>query len=1100
MKKHSLALFVGIIFAATSYWMAIINQPKEAGGGEREETQGRSGALEALDFWTRSRAYPDNDIPPDKYFQAFQYSKRTFKETSRSISSITAWQSIGPVNLAGRSISVAVNPQNPNTIYVGSASGGLWRSHTGGITGDWQRITTGYPVLGVSAIVIDPADSNTIYIGTGEVYRYQTALGGLVVRTTRGSFGMGILKTTDNGLTWTKSLDWSTQQQLGVEAVKMNPLNHHTLYAAASNGVYKTTNSGATWMQLVPAQMAEDILINPLDTNLVLLSTGNFGSGEGVFRSNDGGVSWNQVPTIPPYSGKTMLEMFGANPNIVFADVADSTTGVGAIYKSTNFGLSWSILNNNPGTYQVQGWYSHFVAAHPTDSSRIFQASVNAIKSIDGGTTWSGSGSGLYSDNHAYAHDPSNPNILYVADDDGIYRSTNFGDTFDFVGNNLQTGQFYNGFSNSASDSLLAVGQVQDHIPGYMYHGSTSWGRGANDEVGWTAIDPTDDSLMYAVSRNGQSVIRYVNRGLSSSGSVNFGGFGAWNSPLVLSPSNPNILYLGKDKIYRSVNSASSFSVTNGNVLIDGGNPALSMAMSSTNPDTVFVGTAPYITGAHLFRTTNGGSSWTNITSTLPNRYPLDIAVDPKNSRIVYVTFGGFGSHIFKSTDAGSGWTDISGTLPDVPTGAVFVDPLNSNYVYVGDDLGVFASTNGGTNWSSFSEGLPEAMLVSDLSYSPSNRTLRVTTHGNGIYQRKLEATLPAITLLTPNGGEAWEAGTTHQITWASGLIAAVRLDFSIDNGSTWIAISDNVPAGNLAYNWKLPKALTSQARVRVRSLADSVLSDQSNGTFTIFFNGSIITVRNGWNLISLPVTAADQRRSILFPTSISNAFDYDGNYHTKDTLHNGLGYWLKFGAVQQLSLAGNTFSADTIAIVTGWNLIGAISQSISVNSITSEPPGIVTSQFFGYNGAYITADSLRSAGGYWIKSSQDGQLILSSSSASPLTSKIRIIETTEIPPSAPADNITQLYLIPSRFELAQNYPNPFNPATEIKYQLSDRSQVTLKIFDLIGKEITTLVNETKEPGNYSASWNADNMPSGIYVYRLTAGNITQARKMLLVK
>ena len=207
----------------------------------------RSGAMEALDFWTRARAYPGSDIPSDKYLQAYQISKMKHKEISRTISSGSIWDPIGPINLQGRSLSVAVNPQNHTTIYVGTASGGLWRSYTSGLGGDWEQIKLGFPALGVSSIVIDPSDSNKIYIGTGEVYNYQRSFGGVVVRTTRGSYGIGILKTTNGGATWTKSLDWTYDQQDGVQMLRMNPGNPQTIWAATTQGILKTVDAGANW-------------------------------------------------------------------------------------------------------------------------------------------------------------------------------------------------------------------------------------------------------------------------------------------------------------------------------------------------------------------------------------------------------------------------------------------------------------------------------------------------------------------------------------------------------------------------------------------------------------------------------------------------------------------------------------------------------------------------------------------------------------------------------------------------------------------------------------------------------------------------------------
>ncbi|HEV8537472.1 MAG TPA: T9SS type A sorting domain-containing protein [Bacteroidota bacterium] len=1059
----------------------------------------RSGALEALEYWTRSRAYPENDISSDKYFKAALYSRKQLKKFPRSGFSLHKWKFLGPNNLAGRTISLAINPLNPNTIYAGSASGGLWRSRSGGQAGDWERIDIGYPVLGVGAIAIAPNDSNFMYIGTGEVYRYGGALGGLVVRTTRGSYGYGIFRSTDAGATWTSSLDWTNDQQRGVQAIKINPQNPNTIWAATTSGIFRSMDAGGSWEQLGIALMAVDLLIHPVDTNRVMFSAGNFGLNPSIYRTTDGGTNWDDVkPTA--FTGKTLLAAYPTNPDDVYASIADSTTGVGALWKSSDFGTNWIQLSTASPT-GVQGWYSHFVAVHPTDSTQVVWAGVGIQKSTGGGTSFAGS-TGSYSDHHAFAIDPFNPNILYVANDDGVYRSTDFGASFAHVSINLNTGQFYNGFSNSATDSTLAIVQSQDHIPGYVYQGAVAWGRSANDEAGWTAIDQSNDNLMYAVSRNGGSVTRSTNRGVNWTFSGSFGGFGAWNSPVVISASNPAVLYVGKDKFFKSTNFGTSWSAVNGNALIDGGNPALSLAVSATNQDTLLVGTAPYLGTAHILLSTNGGTSFTNVTGTLPNRYPTDVAIDPQNSQTMYAVFSGFDAgHIFKSTNAGGSWTDITGSLPDVPTQAIFVDPLNSNYLYAGNDVGVYASTDGGTSWLSFSEGLPDAVLVSDLSYTPSNRTLRCSTHGNGAYEIHLPNVLPSLEVQSPNGGETLNAGASIPIAWNGDLVSMVNLEYSTDDGGTWSPIADSIPAGSANYAWSVPNTNTTTARIRISSVANPAVTDQSDGAFNIFFVGATIAVNNAWNLVSLPIVAFDPRKTSIFPAAVSNAFAYEGSYVIKETLLNGAGYWIKFNSSQSLTLYGDPVANDTIDIVEGWNLIGTIDSSISAISIGSIPGGITTSGFFGYSGNYVETDSLHPGRGYWIKSSQTGQLVLSSPSAAIASNVIRIVPTSEQPPGPPEPETPNLKPeTPKEYTLLQNYPNPFNPTTNFGFRIANFGFVSLKVYDMLGREVATIVNQDLPPGDYTRTLDAGEMSSGLYMYRLTAGDVGLTKKMELIK
>jgi hypothetical protein len=396
----------------------------------------------------------------------------------------------------------------------------------------------------------------------------------------------------------------------------------------------------------------------------------------------------------------------------------------------------------------VQGWYSQFVAVHPMDSTKVVRGAQYLYKSTNGGTSsFRIADLGTpWADYHNYAHHPTNPNILYIVDDGGVWRSTDFGSTYQDINTGLRTSQFYNGFSCSAQDSNRALGQVQDHF-GWMYTGSLTWPSSAVDEIGWTAINQSNDFMMYAGNRGGGSLSKSTNRGASffgSSSGIPGGAYvSAWNTPFILSNSNPNVLYFGRSIIYKTTNAGASWAATNGGVALDG-NPSLSMAVAPTSPDTVFVGTVPGTERVHIFRTTNGGTSWTNMTGDLPNRYPLDIMIDPRDSRVVYVAFGGFDTtRLAKSTDAGLTWTHISSPLPNVPTTAVAIDPFNTNHIYVGDDLGVFVSTDGGASWASFNDGLFEAVTVADLVISPSNRSIRLASHSNGVFTRKILSTSP---------------------------------------------------------------------------------------------------------------------------------------------------------------------------------------------------------------------------------------------------------------------------------------------------------------------------------------------------------------------
>jgi hypothetical protein len=286
------------------------------------------------------------------------------------------------------------------------------------------------------------------------------------------------------------------------------------------------------------------------------------------------------------------------------------------------------------------------------------------------------------------------------------------------------------------------MGGLQDNST-VIYDGDLAWIRVIGGDGSWTSIDPANDNIVFASWQN-------LNMQRSTNGGNNFttitppsAGITSFIAPFRTFYGNSAIIYAGRDKIFKSTNSGNNWTATNSNTVLDG-NPALAMDISYQSSDKVYVATAPYLTSrGNVFRTTNGGTDWTNITGILPDRFPSDIAVDPLTDGTVYTAFYGFGSgHVFKTTDSGDNWADISDNLPDVPVPAVIVDPNNNSHVYIGTDIGIFVSTDGGGNWQDFNDGLPEGVQGMDLHICRVNDVLRVMTHGNGAYERKLLSTI----------------------------------------------------------------------------------------------------------------------------------------------------------------------------------------------------------------------------------------------------------------------------------------------------------------------------------------------------------------------
>ncbi len=749
---------------------------KQGDRSQREETV--SGAYRALSFWGDSRAYPAADIPSAGFYSGYEKALSIPDGTrSNQVGQLSGdpegepleWKAIGPLNGGGRTLTLAFHPDNPDIMFAGSASGGLWKTTTAGMGAQaWTRVDTGHPALGVSSIAFEPGNSNVMYIGTGEVYNHRAAGDLAASRSTRGSYGIGILKSEDGGQTWTKSLDWSYNQRQGVWAVRVNPARPNVVWAATTEGIYKSVDSGATWILRLGVDMATDLVIHPQYPSVVLVACGDLESpNRGIYRTTNGGKHWSQITGggLPlDFKGKIKFGVTPADPNVVYASIGNGFDWQNQqdnftwLFRSDDFGESFT-LKNTTDYSRYQGWYSHDVAVHPTNPDEIICIGISVWKSIDGGSTLNqiastggkyrgdippgdpeGNSGYTHSDHHDVIYHPTNHSAFYLASDGGVFRSLDGGGTYRSINGGLQTQQFYGGTYSSATDPGLAMGGLQDN-GSTMYLGDSRWFRGVyGGDGGWCAIDPDDPNVVFATSQV-LNVVRSVNGGnnFTNVSPPDLGGDVTFIAPFILSPTDSMKLYAGDSYFFLSFNRGDDWLAGNGGDQIDG-NPLLLISPAPSDGEVVYAATIPGVGRGGVYRTDDGGATFSDITGSIPDRYPGDLTVDPNDEATVYLTMSGFGSsHVFKSIDFGNTWVDIDGgKLPDVPTMAVIVDPLYPNHVYVGNDVGVFVTFNEGDSWYRLSSGLTEAALISDLGISSSNRKLRAFTHGQGVFEHDL--------------------------------------------------------------------------------------------------------------------------------------------------------------------------------------------------------------------------------------------------------------------------------------------------------------------------------------------------------------------------
>ncbi len=727
------------------------------------EEEKQSGASRAMEEWALVRAYPDGRIWQRNIVQAFE--QRQLELVFRDENPV--WEALGPRNFGGRAISLAFHPTDPGIIYVGAASGGLWKTTTAGIGAQaWERVPLGHPVLGVGAIAINPANPDEMYVGTGEVYNYTAASPGVSNRLTRGSYGIGILKTTDGGLSWEKSLDWSFEELTGVWDLVVNPANPATVFAATTEGIYRTHDAGASWQLAHDYPMGVDIELHPLDTNIVFVTHGGYESPlSGIFRSDDGGNTFYLIPGLPgSFNGRAQFAISPSNPDVMYISIANAFASLG-LFRSTDGGASWSNINASD-VAKYQGWYSHDVAVKPDNPFSIIYTGIDVFKSTNGGsalaqkTYWyawwleqtpvggpEGPPDYVHADIHGAYYSPFDPNAIFLVTDGGVFASEDNGESWEGRNGGFQTQQFYANFSNSPTNPNLAMGGMQDNATA-IYLGDDAWDRAIGGDGMCTAIHPANENILYGS-------YQYLSLLRSDNGGNNFYGIGVasaegeqknFNGPFELDPGNPDILYAGAQRLHVSNDGGLNWAATSaGFVDPVNGNPILTIAVSPFDNDKIFVGTAPLLgPNPRIFRSLDGGASWQPMAG-LPGRVPMDIAFHPLDDNILYAVFSGFGTgHVFKTEDGGNTWEPIDNGLPDVPANTIAIDPDQPADIYLGNDLGVYASFDGGQSWQAYSADMAEAVMVYHLSISPSNRKLRAATHGLGVYQTDLREVVSA--------------------------------------------------------------------------------------------------------------------------------------------------------------------------------------------------------------------------------------------------------------------------------------------------------------------------------------------------------------------
>lgn len=684
-----------------------------------------------------------------------------------TLANAQVWKELGPSPIEGgfngRISSVACSATNASKVYFGGADGGVWKTLDGGAT--WTVLTDQAETSAIGAVAVDPTNDQIVYAGTGEA-NYAN----------HSRYGVGILKSTDGGATWTL-YGKDTFGGRTFSKIVIDPSNTQVLYASVAAaggfpekagakghplrsgpmGVFKSTDGGVSWTQLtngLPNQAGTDIAIVSSTPNVLFAAIGRpFGATEnGVYKSTDSGASWTKLAGGLPSSnlGRISVATAPSDPNRVYALVVNrcDASGNGAstlgAYKSVNGGTSWTSMPI--GSFQATyGWFLCAIGVQPTNADVALFAGYDMMRTTNGGSSFS-TVTPQHVDNHAIAWDASGR--VWAGCDGGLFRSTNNGTTWVNVNTGIGTCQFYAAIALSPANPLVVLGGLQDN--GTVQRNSTSgaWDNFIGGDGGYAAIDQLLPSRAFAQYQGAGNIFRSTNSGGSwnSAGSgINTNDRSAFFTPVEIDPTTSSRILLGTHRVYRSTNGGTSWTAISADVS-NGSGAIRALAISKSSPQTVWVAT----TDGNISKSTDGGATFTKMLTGIPGwpRVTREVTIDPLDDKTVYLAVSNFGiDQVLKTTNGGTSWAALDGDLPDVPVNVLVVDkPYGKHTIFAGTDTGVYYSRDGGVKWYRLGPNFPHVPVI-DLKVDMARTRLVVATQGRGAWEYKL------LDLFKPNPG-----------------------------------------------------------------------------------------------------------------------------------------------------------------------------------------------------------------------------------------------------------------------------------------------------------------------------------------------------------
>jgi photosystem II stability/assembly factor-like uncharacterized protein len=710
------------------------------------------------EWFYNERAYPNNYINETAIKNAEIQALEILANRNGSGGN---WSLAGPLNTGGRITDIAISPDNDDVFYIGTGSGGIFKTSDRGTS--WNPVFDDIAKASIGDLAIAPSDSQIIYAGTGEANASSN---------TGAFFGDGVYRSSDAGTTWTNI---GLEETHHIGRIVVDPTDPDRVFVAAAGrlygynserGVYRTTNAGTTWEKVLfrtDSTAAIDLAMNTQDPNIIFATLWErtrkpwqrdyAGITSGLHRSLDGGDTWtelgaaNGLPAPSTQTGRLSVAISESNPNTVYARYTTNpiTNTFNGLYKSIDNGDNWTLvaLNEISGVDASFGWYFGNIRINPINDNEVYVLGQSLQRTFDGGSNWNGA-NGLHVDHHALEYSRNNNDFMLAGNDGGIYISENGGSSWNKF-TNLPLTQFYNIEVDHLQPERLYGGTQDNNTIRTITGGLNDWESIIGGDGFHVLVDPSDNSYVYGESQNG-NLRRSTDGGNTFQGAtdgISGGDRNNWNTPIALSHFDPEIMFYGTNRLYQS-NRAVFWSVISPD-LTDGQHPSGSgsygtltaIGPSHLNSTTIYTGSDD----GNVHVSFDGGITWENVSDGLPKRYITSLAVSPYDDAVAYVTLSGYNSvdytpHVYKTNDGGQNWTDISANLPSIPVNDIVIHPTE-NLLIVATDLNVWYSQNDGASWTILGDNLP-LTLTRDIKIHEPTNTVYAGTYGRSMHSYDL--------------------------------------------------------------------------------------------------------------------------------------------------------------------------------------------------------------------------------------------------------------------------------------------------------------------------------------------------------------------------